>query len=246
MKKLLKILRYNRSEKRSYWQSFDYETENEQETIATALKKLNLYENLTDTEGNKAQPIKWECSCLQKKCGSCAMLINNAPALVCDTKLNKDDRNVIELAPLEKFPVVEDLIVDRSVIFNNLKKLQVWFDENANTEEQDTEDVFEASRCLKCGCCLEICISFMPGEVFMGNTAMVAMARLIAELPRGQRNRTYKAYRKYIYDGCDKFNACHQICPAGIDTARLMAHSNAAMENQLKSLQGKNERTEEI
>ncbi|MDR2738409.1 MAG: 4Fe-4S dicluster domain-containing protein [Treponema sp.] len=95
-------------------------------------------------------------------------------------------------------------------------------------EEQNTEDVFEASRCLKCGCCLEICISFMPGAVFMGNTAMVVMARLLAELPASQRERTLKAYRKHIYEGCEKFNACHQICPAGIDTARLMAHSDAA------------------
>jgi succinate dehydrogenase / fumarate reductase iron-sulfur subunit len=233
MKKLLKILRYNRHEKHSYWQSFNYETENENATIATALKELNRHENLIDTDGNSAQPIRWECSCLQKKCGACAMLINNTPALACDTKLNEGGRKVIELAPLEKFPVVEDLIVDRSVIFNNLKKLQVWFDENANMEKQNTEDVFEASRCLKCGCCLEICVSFMPGEEFIGNTAMVAMARLIAELPKSQRSRTYKAYKKYIYDGCEKFNACHQICPADIDTARLMVHSDAAAVTNL-------------
>jgi succinate dehydrogenase / fumarate reductase iron-sulfur subunit len=68
----------------------------------------------------------------------------------------------------------------------------------------------------------------MPGAVFMGNTAMVVMARLLAELPASQRERTLKAYRKHIYEGCEKFNACHQICPAGIDTARLMAHSDAA------------------
>jgi succinate dehydrogenase / fumarate reductase iron-sulfur subunit len=49
------------------------------------------------------------------------MLINNTPALACDTKLHNDARKVIELALLEKFHVVEDLIVDRSVIFNNLK-----------------------------------------------------------------------------------------------------------------------------
>lgn len=231
MTKSLKILRYNRSEKCSYWQSFAYKTENENETIATALKALNRQENMIDAEGNNAQPIKWECSCLQKKCGSCAMLINNLPALACDTNLNDNAGKVIELAPLTKFPVVEDLIVDRSVIFNNLKKLQVWFDEDANTEEQNMEDVFEASRCLKCGCCLEICVSFMPGDVFMGNNAMVAMTRLIAELPLSQRDRTYKAYRKYIYEGCEKFNACHQICPAGIDTASLMVHSDAAVAN---------------
>ncbi|MDR2795780.1 MAG: fumarate reductase iron-sulfur subunit, partial [Spirochaetaceae bacterium] len=42
--------------------------------------------------------MNWECSCLQKKCGACAMLINNTPALACDTKLHNDARKVIELA----------------------------------------------------------------------------------------------------------------------------------------------------
>ncbi|MDR2795779.1 MAG: hypothetical protein LBB47_03595 [Spirochaetaceae bacterium] len=49
MTKSLKILRYNRSEKCSYWQSFTYETENE--IIATALKELNQHENLMDADG---------------------------------------------------------------------------------------------------------------------------------------------------------------------------------------------------
>ena len=75
---------------------------------------------------------------------------------------------------------------------------------------------------------MEICISFVPAEEFMGAIAMVSMARLLAQLPERQRRRTQNAYIKHFNEGCDKYNACEQFCPAGIDMARLMVHSDAA------------------
>lgn len=225
MKTIIKILRYDKPEKRRYWQSFSYEAA-EGESVASALRGLSRREGLTDIQGNAAKHIKWECGCLQKKCGACAMLINGYPALACDTEL-AGGRSTVELAPLSKFPVVEDLVVDRGVIFENLKKMQIWFDEKADILSQDTERAFDASSCLKCGCCLELCMSFRPDEAFMGNLAMLAMARLVAQLPESQKKRTLGAYKKHVYDGCDRYNACHQICPAGIDTAGLMSHCDA-------------------
>ncbi len=95
--------------------------------------------------------------------------------------------------------------------------------------EDKEADVLEASRCMQCGCCLEICTSFVPGEAFAGPSAMVSMARLLENLPENQEERTKTAYRKFFYEGCEKYNACHHVCPAGIDIARLMAHSDAAV-----------------
>ena len=76
MRKKMKILRYDKSEKRAFWQTFLYETEDKEATVAKALNDLNQKKILKDIEGNIAKPIQWECSCLQKKCGACAMLIN--------------------------------------------------------------------------------------------------------------------------------------------------------------------------
>ena len=90
MRKYIKILRYDKTQKQSYWQTFLYESENEEVTVAKALEDLNQKAELKDTEDNPAKPIRWECSCLQGKCGACAMLINGMPQLACDTKLSAD------------------------------------------------------------------------------------------------------------------------------------------------------------
>ena len=228
MKKKMKILRYDKREKQSFWQTFLYETDDEEGTFAKALNDLNQKEELKDIEGNLAKPIKWECSCLQAKCGACAMLIDGMPQLACDTKLNADTRDCIELMPLEKFPVVEDLIVDRKVMFDNLERLRVWMEDKTQISMEDIEDVSEASRCLQCGCCLEICTSFFPGSEFAGTASLVPMARVLRNLPKDREEGMQKAYQKYIFEGCEKYNACHHVCPAGIDIARIMAHTDAA------------------
>ena len=61
------ILRRKSSSEEPYWQSFLYEPKEDAETIATALTRLNEQDEL------RCEPIRWECSCLQKKCGACAM-----------------------------------------------------------------------------------------------------------------------------------------------------------------------------
>lgn len=226
MRKILKIQRYDKDTRRSWWQSFRYESEQEHVTVATALRELNCKNPLMDMDGNIVTEIKWECNCLQKKCGACAMLVNGMPMLACDANLEDDCHETIELAPLSKFPVVEDLIVDRKIMFDNLKKMQIWLDGQADMKMP--EETLEASKCLQCGCCLEICVSFTPEDEFVGTAGMVSMARLLSKTPQDQRQRTKEAYQEYFYADCGHFNACHQICPAGMDTAHLAVHSEAA------------------
>lgn len=227
MRKILKIQRYDRETQRTFWQSFEYESEREHVTAADALRELNCRNPLLDMDGNIAAEIKWECNCLQKKCGACAMLVNGMPMLACDANLEDDFRETIELAPLSKFPIVEDLIVDRKTMFDNLKKMQIWLDEQADVKEP--KETLEASRCLQCGCCLEICVSFTPEDEFVGMTGMVSMARLLSKMPQARNQRVKETYQKYFYQDCGHFNACHRICPAGMDTAHLAVHTEAAI-----------------
>ena len=188
-------------------------------TVAEALDLINAEELADD-------PIQWERSCKQKKCGACAMLINGRPRLACDTKLSEFRKRRIELAPLKKFPVVRDLIVDRKVIFDDLQKLGAWLDENA---EADISGIsYEASRCLQCGCCLEVCPNFYPAGNFYGASVLSVSSRLAAETPAEYSKRIYGAYNEHFYRGCGKSLSCKDICPAGIDTERLMVNSNAA------------------
>ncbi len=116
------ILRRENRESKPYWQRFNYEPQSADESVASALTALNQSADLRDVDGNPADPIRWEHSCLQKKCGACAMVINNRPGLACGTRLS-EFKKTVRIEPLRKFPVVADLIVDRSILFENLRQM---------------------------------------------------------------------------------------------------------------------------
>lgn len=221
------ILRRKNAVSEPYWQSFLYEPEDEAESVATALTRLNETPELRDTDGNPAPPVRWECSCLQKKCGACAMVINGRPGLACDARL-LSYKNTIRLEPLRKFSVIADLIVDRSVLYDNLAAMRLWFGGGADMNQRAAEVGYEASRCLQCGCCLEVCPNFDPAGRFFGMAAAVPVTRLLAELPAEQTAEISRLYREHIYEGCGKSLACRNVCPAGIDIDKMLVNSNAA------------------
>ncbi len=218
----LEILRRERADSAPVWEQFLFETDGS-DTVMTALIALN--QSLA-AAGKRC--IRYECSCLQKKCGACAMVIQGKPCLACDAKLTEvQKKGVIRVEPLRKFPVISDLIVDRSILFENLKTLQVWLVSECIAKGKGAELAYEASRCLQCGCCLEVCPNFCPGERFCGMAAFVPTARLMSELSGAERKRLYQAYREHIYEGCGKSLACRNICPAGLQIDKLLVHSNA-------------------
>jgi len=214
----LEILRRRSAGDAPYTQCFDYAPTDGDETVATALTRLN--ETLAD-------PIRWECSCLQRRCGACAMVVNGRPGLACDMRL-KELKGPVRIEPLRKFPVVADLITDRSVMLQNLEAMQTWLEGAAETGERRSELGYEASRCLQCGCCLEVCPNFMPEGSFAGMAAAVPIARLLAQLPAGAGGKLKKSYERRFYEGCGKSLACRNICPAEIDIDKLLVNSNAA------------------
>ena len=227
MKARFEILRQSGPEAQPWTQIIDYVTDNENATVATALADMNRTPGLKDVEGKPVGHIHWECSCLQKKCGACAMRIGGVPGLACDKKLKDVKGDAVKLEPLKKFPVVADLIVDRSALYENLKDLRAWLDREVQLTEPQTDVAYEASRCLQCGCCLEVCPNFMPGERFAGTAAMAPLSRLIEALPRERKSELYRAYGKRFYNGCGKSLACRDICPAGLDVEKLLVNSNA-------------------
>ena len=210
MKKVLHIRRQKAGSNDAYWEDFIYEYK-EADTVATALMTL---------------PVVWEHSCLQKRCGACAVVINGIPRLACDTRLSslKGERVVIE--PLRKFPVVEDLLVDRSSMMDKLREMELWLNDDAVPDGEKM--AFEASKCLQCGLCLEVCPNFYVGGKFGGMAAMAPTARLLNKAPEGQQTELSKTYDKNIYEGCAKSLACRNICPAQIDIENLLVRSAAA------------------
>lgn len=150
MRYTIRIKRQENKEAKPFWQEFEIEAEGEL-SIAAMLNELNARQKLTDKSGKEAEPISWECGCMVKKCGACAMRINGLPELACSTFLQSLKGKVIVLEPLSKFPVVKDLIVDRSVVFENLKKINLWLESDAYMTEYTHEIRYQSARCLMCG-----------------------------------------------------------------------------------------------
>ena len=223
MKIKLDVLRRENSDSKPYTQSIIFETEDTNATVATALTEIN-------TNPDIVEPIRWECSCLQKKCGACAMVINSRPQLACNAQL-KDfvKKGSVTVEPLRKFPVVADLIVDRSIMRDNLLNMKIWFGAPTKADETVCDITYEASRCLQCGCCLEVCPNFYVGSKFSGMAAAVPTARIISAVPEEQKKDVLNEYKKHIYNGCGKSLACRDVCPVGIDIDKLLVNSNAAV-----------------
>lgn len=210
-----------------YLQTISYDISDREATVATLLRALNAVPDLTDIDGKPVGEIFWECSCLQKKCGACAMLINGVPRLACDTKLCDLREGDLKLEPLKKFPTVRDLIVDRSLMRENLKSLRAWLEQEARPTDKAEPLAYDASRCLQCGCCLEVCPNFTPDGGFGGAAAFVPVSRILSELPKRKKYDIIAAYKRGVYSGCGKSLACHDICPAGIDVESKLVNSNA-------------------
>ena len=225
MKITVRIKRQNSFEAEAFYQTILRDCDAET-NIATLLREINA-EEVLDIDGIPVGEIAWECSCLQKKCGACAMRINGMPRLACDTKIGDLKSKTVTLEPLKKFPVVRDLIVDRSVLRENLIALHNWLESEATKSRKTVDLAYDASRCIQCGCCLEVCPNFTAGESFFGAAAFIPASRILSQLPNGKKNDLVQEYGKHIYNGCGKSLSCHDICPVGIDVEHKLSNSNA-------------------
>ncbi len=226
----VKIKRQKSCKEKPYYETFEY-LGDLNITVASLLDELNSREVLYNTTREVSERITWECSCQQKMCGACAIVICGVPSLACSTYLSDiiiNGNNVL-LEPLSKFPVIKDLKVDRSILFEYMKTMSLWLENEAIVEQGKYREQYQASRCLMCGCCLEVCPNFVLGDNFYGAISFVAASKLINQSQYGEhRKEIKKKYKKYVYEGCGKSLACNKICPVGIPLEELLVKTNAA------------------
>src|SRR4051812_29186201 len=78
---------------------------------------MDLQLNPTTVTGEKTTAPAWEAACLEEVCGSCTMVINGTPRQACTTLVDRLEQP-IRIQAMTKFPIVRDLIVDRSRMFD--------------------------------------------------------------------------------------------------------------------------------
>jgi succinate dehydrogenase / fumarate reductase iron-sulfur subunit len=152
---------------------------------------MDIAADPVDRFGRVTRPIVYDSNCLEEVCGSCAMVINGKGRMACSALVDKLDH--VKLEPLTRFPVVRDLAVDRSVLFENLKRVRAWvpvdgtydLGPGARIEPATQEQMYPLSRCISCCLCLEVCPQMTPATRFVG-AAIINQVRLFNEHPTGK------------------------------------------------------------
>jgi succinate dehydrogenase / fumarate reductase, iron-sulfur subunit len=117
---LIKIKRQDTPESKPYWEEFELQFRPGM-NVTSAL--MDIAANPVTRQGKATTPVTYDSNCLEEVCGSCAMIINGTAKMACSA-LIAQLKQPITLEPFSKFPIIRDLAVDRSVLFENLKKVK--------------------------------------------------------------------------------------------------------------------------
>lgn len=166
------ILRQDGPGKASYWERHQVRYEPDMNVISVLQK---VAAQACTVEGKKVSPVSWDCGCLEEVCGSCTMVINGRVRQSCSALVDRlmvENPQEIELRPMSKFPVIRDLMVDRSRLFRNLQRVKAWVPVDSYYDmgpgpkipQSQQEQNYPLSQCMSCGCCLEACPQFVKIE----------------------------------------------------------------------------------
>jgi len=191
------------------------------------IPRMTMFLALNMIREEQDASLMFDFVCRAAICGSCAMLINGKPRLACKT-LTRDLPSRITLLPLPVFKLVGDLSVDTGVWFRELTlKTEGWihsnhaYDFKSEEERMDNETalkIYEAERCIECGCCVGGCATANIREDFIGAAGINRIARFMVD-PRD--NRTSQQYFDVVGKdegafGCVGLMACDDNCPMEI------------------------------
>src|ERR1019366_5815384 len=132
----------------------------------------------------------------------------------------------ITLASLTKFPIIRDLAVDRSVLFENLKRVKAWVPVDGTYDPgsgprvtpEVQEQAYPLSRCISCCLSLEVCPQMTEETRFVG-AAIINQVRLFNLHPTGRALKPERL-EAMMGDGgiheCSYAQNCVRVCPKSI------------------------------
>jgi succinate dehydrogenase / fumarate reductase, iron-sulfur subunit len=212
--------------------------------ISSEMSFLEMIDVLNESlvrEGK--EPIAFDHDCREGICGSCSMYINGKPhgpwkaTTVCQLHMRafKDGETiVVEPWRANSFPVVKDLVVDRSA-FDRIIQAGGYISVNTGNavdgnaipvDKNDADKAFAAAACIQCGACVAAC---------KNASAMLFVAAKVSHLallPQGEPERKTRVINmvaqmdKEGFGACTNIGACEAACPKEIritNIARLNA-----------------------
>jgi len=206
----------------------------EAEDITPDMSFLEMLDvvNLKQIE-NGEEPIAFDSDCREGICGSCGMMINGVAhgplrgAAVCQLYMRSfKDRETIHIEPWRSraFPVIKDLVVDRSALDRIIQaggyiSVSTGGAPEANTilvSKERTDLALDAAACIQCGACVAACPN--------GSAALFTASKVsnLALLPQGQPERNRRvismvaAMDREGFGACSMHRECEAVCPKEI------------------------------
>jgi succinate dehydrogenase / fumarate reductase iron-sulfur subunit len=189
----------------------------------------------------KKTPVAFEHDCREGICGSCNMVIDGRPhgpmqgTTTCQLHMrhfNDGDEIVVEPWRASAFPVIKDLVVDRSA-FDRIIQAGGYVSVNTGQaqdgnaipiEKDQSSHAFDAATCIGCGACVAACPN---ASAMLFTSAKVAH---LAQMPQGEvesTKRVLKMVKQMDEEGfgmCSNVTACEAECPKeiSVDNIALM------------------------
>lgn len=195
---------------------------------------MSLYLALNEIRETRDPSLQFDFACRSAVCGSCAMLVNGRPALGCRT-LTSDLPDVIRLYPLPVFKLIGDLSVDTGTWFRAMaEQVAGWVHERAAFDSEAPEArmdddvaqaIYEADRCIECGCCVAACGVANVNPAFLGPAGLNRVARFMLD-PRDAREDADWFGLVSSPDGvfgCLGLMACEDVCPKALPLLEVHA-----------------------
>ncbi len=197
-------------------------------------------------------PVVFDHDCREGICGSCSLQINGEPhgpdrlITTCQLhmrKFNDGDTIVIEPFRAKAFPVIKDLMVDRSS-FDRIQQAGGYISVNTsgNTvdanaipiDKHDADEAMDSATCIGCGACVAACKN---ASAMLFTSAKVSQYAL---LPQGQveaTDRVLNMVRQMDLEGfgnCTNTGACEVECPKGISLENIARMNREYFSASLK------------
>ncbi len=214
---------------------------------------LEMLDILNEELNNKGEePVSFDHDCREGICGSCSLFINGQAhgpdRLITTCQLHMrmfEDGDTIHIEPFRAnaFPVIKDLVVDRSA-FDRVQHAGGFISVNtsgntidANTipiNKHDADKAFEAATCIGCGACVAACKN---ASAMLFVSAKVSQFAL---LPQGKIEATERVMNMVHqmdaegFGNCTNTGACEAECPKGISLENIARMNREYMSATLK------------
>lgn len=226
----VRIKRFNPDvDQKPYYQDFQVEMTPETTVLAA----------LEDIKANQDGSLTFRRSCRHAICGSCAMMVNRRNTLVCTKPLAEvvneggffARKGVALIEPLPYLPIIKDLVVDRTVFWEQYLKVKPWLigpevipQKEYRVSQEEVDAVNQAETCIMCGACYSACPVTAGNHEYIGPHALLkAFLRIMDPRDTAIEERLNIIATDQGAFRCHQVLNCIDACPKGLNPAQAIA-----------------------